>query len=309
MAETTRERGAVSWSGSLTRGLPGIPRGAPVAGGVRLPGLPDRGRAVPHNPRPAGLPHLPAPGKRHRRDDLREDPHATDGLVRRRLVPDQPEARSERPGSQARARPGQLPDRLDRPAQAASSNGCAPVMTGWVGTWRPTRPTSEVLSWAFAVARPTRRPSWRSPWRSTSPRGSGAPGSAASPMSRVRAWSRSSGTPWNPARSSAPMGGGATTGSQRRATRGRRPSCRTPGTRPTSRCRRCTGWRACSGDGLLGTHHGLVGPEQHDHYLDEFTFRFNRRTSRSRGLLFYRLLEQAVVTDPATYALITRRNT
>lgn len=38
-----------------------------------------------------------------------------------------------------------------------------------------------------------------------------------------------------------------------------------------------------------------------DYYLDEFVFRFNRRTSRSRGLLFYRLLQQAVVTSPVTY--------
>ncbi len=52
---------------------------------------------------------------------------------------------------------------------------------------------------------------------------------------------------------------------------------------------------------LLGTHHGAVQPEQLDYYLDEFAFRFNRRTSRSRGLLFYRLLEQAVVTEPVTY--------
>ncbi|MCG8370763.1 MAG: IS1595 family transposase, partial [Proteobacteria bacterium] len=37
---------------------------------------------------------------------------------------------------------------------------------------------------------------------------------------------------------------------------------------------------------------------------DEFTFRFNRRTSRSRGLLFYRMLEQALVTEPVTYAHI-----
>ena len=34
------------------------------------------------------------------------------------------------------------------------------------------------------------------------------------------------------------------------------------------------------------------------HYLDEYTFRFNRRRSNSRGLLFYRLLQQAVNTDP-----------
>jgi hypothetical protein len=35
--------------------------------------------------------------------------------------------------------------------------------------------------------------------------------------------------------------------------------------------------------------------------LDEFVFRFNRRHSRSRGMLYYRLLQQAVVTDPITY--------
>ncbi len=52
---------------------------------------------------------------------------------------------------------------------------------------------------------------------------------------------------------------------------------------------------------LLGTHQGSVQSHQLDYYLDEFTFRFNRRSSRSRGLLFYRLLEQAVVTKPVTY--------
>ena len=56
---------------------------------------------------------------------------------------------------------------------------------------------------------------------------------------------------------------------------------------------------------LLGTHQGAVKPKQLDYYLDEFTFRFNRRTSRSRGLLFYRMLQQAVVTEPVTYAQIT----
>ncbi len=55
---------------------------------------------------------------------------------------------------------------------------------------------------------------------------------------------------------------------------------------------------------LLGTHQGAVQPKQLDYYLDEFTFRFNRRTSRSRGLLFYRMLEQALATEPVTYAQI-----
>jgi hypothetical protein len=52
---------------------------------------------------------------------------------------------------------------------------------------------------------------------------------------------------------------------------------------------------------LLGTHQGAVGPEHLGYYLDEFTFRFNRRTSRSRGKLFYRLLQQAVQISPTTY--------
>lgn len=55
---------------------------------------------------------------------------------------------------------------------------------------------------------------------------------------------------------------------------------------------------------LLGTLHGAVQPKQLDYYLDEFVFRFNRRTARSRGLLFYRLIQQAVKTDPVTYAKI-----
>ena len=57
---------------------------------------------------------------------------------------------------------------------------------------------------------------------------------------------------------------------------------------------------------LLGTHHGAIQPRQLDYYLDEFVFRFNRRASRSRGLLFYRLLEQAVNTPPVTYKAVIR---
>ncbi len=57
---------------------------------------------------------------------------------------------------------------------------------------------------------------------------------------------------------------------------------------------------------ILGTHHGSVQPGHLDAYLDEFVFRFNRRTSGSRGMLFYRLLQQAVVTDPVTYDNVVR---
>ena len=59
---------------------------------------------------------------------------------------------------------------------------------------------------------------------------------------------------------------------------------------------------------LLGTHQGAVRGKHLDYYLDEFTFRFNRRTSRSRGLLFYRLMEQAVVTSPVPYTELVNRN-
>jgi transposase-like protein len=57
---------------------------------------------------------------------------------------------------------------------------------------------------------------------------------------------------------------------------------------------------------LLATHQGAVQPEQLDYYLDEFTFRFNRRDSRARGLLFHRLLHQAVHTEPHPYNALTR---
>jgi DNA-directed RNA polymerase subunit RPC12/RpoP len=52
---------------------------------------------------------------------------------------------------------------------------------------------------------------------------------------------------------------------------------------------------------LLGTHQGSVDPAHLASYLDEFTFRFNRRRSHSRGLLFYRVLELAVAHDPVRY--------
>jgi transposase-like protein len=57
---------------------------------------------------------------------------------------------------------------------------------------------------------------------------------------------------------------------------------------------------------LLGTHQGAVSRAHLDYYLDEFTFRFNRRTSRHRGKLFYRLVQQAVAVDPAPYASLVK---
>ena len=59
---------------------------------------------------------------------------------------------------------------------------------------------------------------------------------------------------------------------------------------------------------LLSTHQGSVSSKHLEYYLDEYTFRFNRRSSRSRGLLFYRLVQQAVATPPLPYKDIVARN-
>jgi transposase-like protein len=55
---------------------------------------------------------------------------------------------------------------------------------------------------------------------------------------------------------------------------------------------------------LIGTHQGGIQHQQIDYYLDEFTFRFNRRRSQARGLLFHRLAQQAVAVAPAPYHTI-----
>jgi len=57
---------------------------------------------------------------------------------------------------------------------------------------------------------------------------------------------------------------------------------------------------------LAGTLHGAVSHEHLDYYLDEFTFRFNRRTCRSRGKLFYRMVQQAAQVDPVPYQAIIK---
>jgi transposase-like protein len=57
---------------------------------------------------------------------------------------------------------------------------------------------------------------------------------------------------------------------------------------------------------LLGPHQGAVSHAHLDDYLDEYTFRFNRRTSRYRGKLFYRLLQQAVAIKPVPYTALVR---
>ncbi len=59
---------------------------------------------------------------------------------------------------------------------------------------------------------------------------------------------------------------------------------------------------------LLCTHQGAVSGKHLDYYLDEYTFRFNRRTSGSRGMLFYRLMQQAVMAVSLPYRQIVNGN-
>jgi hypothetical protein len=56
---------------------------------------------------------------------------------------------------------------------------------------------------------------------------------------------------------------------------------------------------------ILGTHQGGIGHGHVDYYPDEFSFRFNRRRARHRGLLFSRLLEGALAAEPHPYKTLT----
>lgn len=65
-----------------------------------------------------------------------------------------------------------------------------------------------------------------------------------------------------------------------------------------------TAWYCLHKRWILGTMQGNVGKDHLQDYLNEFTFRFNRRSARNRGLLFYRLAQQAVATVPNPRATI-----
>jgi len=58
---------------------------------------------------------------------------------------------------------------------------------------------------------------------------------------------------------------------------------------------------------IMGTLQDSLSDQHIKYYLDEFTFRFNRRTSGNRGMLFYRLIEQATEIEPVIYNVIKDR--
>ena len=55
---------------------------------------------------------------------------------------------------------------------------------------------------------------------------------------------------------------------------------------------------------LLGTHQNFVSSGRLQSYLDEYTFRYNRRKSKSRGLLFHRIIQQAMKHEPVKNKII-----
>jgi transposase-like protein len=59
---------------------------------------------------------------------------------------------------------------------------------------------------------------------------------------------------------------------------------------------------------ILGTHQGAISREHLEYYLDEFVFRFNRRKSKNRILLFHRLLENGVRVGPVTKAQLNKHS-
>jgi len=107
----------------------------------------------------------------------------------------------------------------------------------------------------------------------------------------------------NPAASCAPTGGTATTSLLRMDMSIPRSCTKTPKL-ATPRARASVA--ALLKRWWLGTHQGAISPEHLAYYSTNFTFRFNRRTSRSRGKLFYRLIEQALQIEPRRQILQTQ---
>ena len=101
-----------------------------------------------------------------------------------------------------------------------------------------------------------------------------------------------------------PTAGWATSRWRKRATSIASSFCRAAASRPRNYCRGCTKRSRCSSAGCWARTKARVSHEHLDYYLDEFVFRFNRRSSRSRGKLFYRLVQQAVAVDPTPYRSI-----
>ena len=243
------------------------------------------------------------------RDDVRADQDRPGALVSGDLAGDLEQGRHLGHGAAAADGLRQLPDRLVLAAQDPQGHGPARSAGRWPHGSRPTRRWSAVPGRAGPAAVPPARPwspvrSRRHPARAA---GVGSAGCGCRPCADASAESLEA----LPRRQRRP----ARRGHHRRLAglcrAGRRPAT------TTSRSISAAGW----GDAvlrlpaihlvfglakrwLLGTHHGAVGGKHLQAYLDEYVFRFNRRTAKSIGHRFARLVEQAVLTPPASYRAI-----
>ena len=162
------------------------------------------------------------------------------------------------------------------------------------------RPTWAGRSPDCGAAAPRARSCWSaSPWNGANRADWGAAGWRCSRMPRPTPCGCSSPITSRRAPPSSPTAGSPTARPLRAATStSGGPS---PAGRRTRRCRGVHRVASLAKRWLLGTHRGSADDAHLPGYLDEFVFRFNRRRSRSRGLVFYRVLELAVAHQPVRY--------
>src|SRR3954462_12821373 len=299
------------------RAMSEVPDQGPLAGRLPLRRLRSWSRlhaADPSRLRVRRLPQAALPARRHH---LRADQDRAGALVPRHLPGDLEQGRDRRRRAAAAARSRQLPDRLELAAPAPQGPG--PPRPRALG--RPGRGRGDLRRWAATrQARPGcrlqdagRRCRRGRPSRGPAPGPAPARGGGAAGGGRGRG-----GAPAPRAGSLEGFLGAAVATPAAVATDGwagyaglpaegyaHEPI--DPGASGGGAALRLPGIHLVFGLAkrwLLGTHHGAVSPKHLPAYLDEYVFRFNRRTARSISHGFARLVEQAVRTKPATYRAI-----
>ena len=264
-------------------GMPGVYPAPALAGWVRLPALRRERRAVDDVGWAAAVPELSRAHLADGRHDLRGHAQAAADVVPGDVVRHQPEERRQRPRPAAGARAGQLRDRLDVAAQAAPGDGPA-------GPRSPRRRGRGRRNLRRRPGKGQAGPGDREQGhRRGGGRGAMAKASAASACAASRTCRRTACCPSSQrrrgarARWSTPMAGAAMPGWRRPATSTRSPSSAAVPIRPTRSCRASISVASLLKRWLIGTHQGGIQHQQLDYYLDEFTFRFNRRRSQARG--------------------------
>src|SRR5680860_371052 len=267
-------RWALRPTGVVSRrcGVPGLLGLAAVAGRVRLSSLRKRGR-VAAGRRAVLLRWLQASGQRDRGHDLSWHPHPVDGVVRGRMADDDLEVGHQRAELAPGTRSGQLPDVVGDAAPLPRCDGRASArQTLWrSGDGRNVHRRGQARQAIIASAKSD---ALREFITANIAPGSIVISDALSSYPNALAGPDYEHDPINIKRS------------------GLQAHQLLPGVhRLFSLSKR---W-------LEGTHQGAVEGDHLQSYLDEFIFRFNRRTARQRGLLFLRLLERAVEAKPIRY--------